>query len=57
MTDGRYPIEGAMPFDHSFVIDESGAEELCSCTGYYIVEAGEEWFEYRDSFGNLHYGR
>lgn len=47
-----------MPFDRTFVIDESGREESCHATGYEVSFDGVDfWNEYEDSNGGLHYGR
>ena len=37
---------------------EDGNQELCNPTGRMLIEAdGDNWFEYEDSLGGLHYGR
>ena len=45
-----------LAFDKMFEVGKN--QELCHHTGFFIVdERGDEWNEYEDSLGNLHYGR
>lgn len=47
-----------MPFAKTFET-ETGNKELCNATGYEVYDAEYDtwWNEYRDSRGNLYYGR
>ena len=50
-----------MPFDKVFKT-ESGNKEFCHATGYEVCEGNPDniadwWNEYKDSEGNLYYGR
>ena len=47
-----------MPYDKVFEVDDHYRKENCHCTGYEVQdENGILWNEYRDSKGNLYYGR
>lgn len=54
--EGRFESE-TIAFDKRFDT-ENGNSELCHHTGFYVIdESGEEWNEYEDRDGGLHYGR
>ena len=56
MEEKRRKLE-TMPFDMTFET-EGGNRESCHCTGWEVCdERGDWWNEYRDSKGNLYYGR
>ena len=53
--EGRFESE-ERAFDKMFEVGRN--QELCHHTGFYIVdERGDEWNEYEDREGGLHYGR
>ena len=61
---GLYPYrteltENEMPFDMRFDIPGCNSE-LCHATGLMLVtgpKISDQWIEYQDSQGGLHYGR
>ena len=51
---------GYMPYDKAFEVN--GNQELCHATGFEVCDGNPEnpadwWEEYKDSNGDLHYGR
>ena len=61
---GLYPYrmelsEGEQPYDMRFDLPD-GNSELCHATGLMLVTGpgiADQWIEYRDTKGGLHYGR
>ena len=63
ILDNIYPIilpmeDEEMPFDKAFPVNDN--EELCHATGNVLLDSpdpSDRWYEYKDSEGELHYGR